>query len=66
MKDKLYSCPVCRQALFHVKGNRITDEGTTMFCPHGNCPAQEVEGYGKTPDDAFKIIQQKFPKETAK
>jgi hypothetical protein len=65
MKIEVYAvCPMCSRQLTLMKGTRINpNDGYTLFCPYYDCPAQEVMGHDTTPERAFNIIQQKFPKE---
>jgi endogenous inhibitor of DNA gyrase (YacG/DUF329 family) len=59
-KIEKYKCPVCKGQLVWVEGSRMRPDGITMFCPHKECPAQEVGGYGRNEESAFQIIQEKY------
>ena len=58
-----FNCPMCEGELKSAPGTRIDpNDGVTLYCPNATCPAQEVEGHGRTEKDAFEIIKQKYHK----
>jgi hypothetical protein len=56
-----YQCPICDGALKFVVGSKLRQkDGITMFCPSDTCPAQEVVGYGRNKEEAYKVIREKY------
>ena len=57
-----YLCPMCDQSLDVAEGDGMSlTNGLTLYCPNRACPAQEVSGHGRTFEDAFRVIREKFP-----
>lgn len=65
-----FNCPSCGGVLTEVPGTQMNPkDGITLYCPHRNCPPQDVMGHGDTAKEAFAVIQHKFPnrnKDTSK
>lgn len=64
-----YRCPLCNTLLVQEHGEKIHPgdpaHGVSLLCPAEYpriCSAQEVMGHGRTSDEAFRIIQQKYVK----
>lgn len=59
-----YQCPMCKGELKMVYGDKLhpndKEYGITIYCPHKECPAQEVMGHGTTESKAYEVITNKF------
>jgi hypothetical protein len=59
-------CPVCKKEMDMGLGTAVhpgdSKYGVVVYCPHLDCPAQEVSGHGKDEKDAYRIVKEKFVK----
>jgi hypothetical protein len=72
VESEQYCCPLCAKPLTQQNGTSIHPNdpkfGIVLYCstPVGNgpekCPAQECSGHGKTIEEAFDVIIDKFTK----
>lgn len=55
------NCPVCSKPMKSQRGSQMDPtDGWTVWCPHRDCPAQEVSGHSGSVSGAEKIVHQKF------
>lgn len=58
---KTFSCPACKKPLATAPGQVLDPkDGVSMWCPHLDCPAQEVAGHGANEEKAFEVVMAKF------
>ena len=61
---KEYLCPCCNTPLNQYYGEFVhpndPNYGITLDCGNRNCPPQQVMGHGKTAEEAYKVIRQKY------
>ena len=56
-----YECPVCKKGMsVGVGDGHNRENGYSLYCPHKDCPAQEVTGHGKTVKEAYIIVKEKY------
>ena len=53
-------CPVCQKPLTSQRGTQQNPvDGITVYCPHRDCPAQEVSGHGANEKAALQVIRER-------
>lgn len=56
-----FECPVCHKEMSVGMGDGYNKEnGVAVYCPHKDCPAQEVAGHGRTAKEAYIIVREKY------
>lgn len=55
-----YPCPICKVELRQYEGSGIRRAGFSLYCSNIGCAVEEVTGYGRDLDHAYKIILDKF------
>lgn len=67
MSTMNYQCPICSGAMVVSQGSGLNpQDGVTIWCPHLNCPAQEVSGHGGNEKEAWGVVQAKFVRREAR
>jgi hypothetical protein len=51
------NCPVCKKLMTSKPGTQLDPrDGVTVYCPHRDCPAQEISGHVATEKAALAVV----------
>jgi len=51
------NCPACKKPMTSSPGTQLNPkDGVTVWCPHRDCPAQEMSGHGTTEKAAYQVV----------